>query len=152
VHLKAHGLAQFTSCRKKHGSWRVSGDFRRLNAITIRDKYSLPHIQDFSIELHGKTVFSKLDLVKAYNQIPVNPTDIEKTAVTTPIGLFEYIRMSFGLRNAGRTFHLFIDEVLRSLNCFVYLDDILVASKKFFTHLNDSRQAFQRLEINITLF
>ncbi|GBN07151.1 Transposon Ty3-I Gag-Pol polyprotein [Araneus ventricosus] len=89
---------------KKDGTWFVFGDLRRLNAVTVLDKYHLPHIQEFSMELNGKTTFSILDVVKAYNQIPVNPADIETTVVTTPIGIFEYNTMPFALRNAGQTF------------------------------------------------
>ena len=57
------------------------------------------------------------------------PTDIPKTAVTTPFGLFEFVRMPFGLRNAAQTFQLFMDQVLRSLpSVSVYIDDVLIAS------------------------
>jgi Reverse transcriptase (RNA-dependent DNA polymerase) len=75
------------------------------------------------------TVFTKLDLRKGYHQVPVHPKDVGKTAIITPFGLFEYIRMPFGLRNAGQTFQRLMDSVLQGLPyCFIYLDDVLIHS------------------------
>ena len=93
--------------KKEPNAWRPCGDYRKLKAVTKRDSYPLPQLSDFN--LFGKKVFSKLDLVKAYHQIPVHPDDIEKTAVTTPFGLYEFPRMTFGHRNAGQTFQRFMN-------------------------------------------
>jgi hypothetical protein len=105
------------------------------------------HIEDFAQNLHGATVFSTVDLVRAFNQIPVARKDIPKTAITTPFGHFEFPFMTFGIRNAAQTFQRFIDNVLRGLDfCYAYIDDILIASSCLEAHLNHLRTLFQRLE------
>jgi hypothetical protein len=121
---------------KPDGTWRPCGDYCRLNLVTTPDSYPLPNIQDLSARLHGCSIFSKLDLCKGYYQIPVQEGDIHKTAVITPFGLWEFLRMPFGLCNAGQSFQRFMDEVLVGLDfAFCYLDDILIASSSEDEHL-----------------
>lgn len=96
------------------GTWIPCRDFRKLNTQTIPDKYPISHLHDFAVGLHLKKVF---------HQIPVAETDIHKTVITTPFGMYEFVRIPFGLQNAAQPFQSLIDEVLRGFSfTFVYLD------------------------------
>ncbi|UYV83988.1 hypothetical protein LAZ67_X000803 [Cordylochernes scorpioides] len=131
---------------KKDESLRPCGDYRRLNAVTLPDRYPIPRLDDFHHILKGTRVYSKIDLCKAFYQIPIAEEDKPKTAIITPFGLFEFNVMSFGLRNATATFQRFMHEVLRNLDfAFVYLDDILVASKTEEEHYSHLETLFSRL-------
>jgi hypothetical protein len=93
------------------------------------DKYPVPNMTDLAVRLRGCQVFTKLVLKKGYYQIPVKPNNVPKTAVITPLGLWEFLRMPFGLRNAGQTFQRLMDMVGAGLTfVFIYLDDVLVAN------------------------
>ena len=135
--------------QKPCGGWRVCGDYRRLNHMTTTDRYPVKNLQDFNADLRGKKVFSKVDLLKGYHQIPVNPADVRKTAVITPFGLFLFPRCPFGLKNAGQDFQRLMDKILGDIpHTFVYLDDILIASESMEEHLQDLERVFKILEEN----
>lgn len=134
---------------KSDGTWRPCGDYRQLNTATKDDRYPLPHIQDFNNHLTGCKVFSKIDLVRGYHQIPMAPSSVPKTAIITPFGLWEFLRMPFGLKNAAQTFQRLMDGILRDIPfTFVYLDDILVASRSPEEHHAHLQQLFQLLSSN----
>jgi hypothetical protein len=137
----------FHMVRKPDGSWRPRGDYRRLNLVTVPESYPLPNMLDFSERIAGCTIFSKVDLHKGYHQILMHPGDIEKTAIATPFGLFEFLRMTFGLRNAGNTYQRQIDRLLAGLDfVFVYLDDIIIGSRSAAEHGRHLRALFQWLQ------
>lgn len=113
-------------------------DYRRLNKITSKDVYPLPRIDDALDCLQGAEFFSSLDLRSGYWQVPVAELDRPKTAFITPDGLFEFTVMPFGLCNAPATFERMMDNILRGLKwqiCLCYLDDIVIFSPDFPTHL-----------------
>ena len=135
--------------KKPDGSWRPCGDYHSLNTQTIPDRYPLPNIADLSSRLYGSKVFTKLDLTKGYYQVPMSTGDIPKTAVITPFGLFEWLRMLFGLRNRGCIFQRLMDQILQGLPyCFVYVDDILISSPDLTSHLEHVQNVFDLLQLH----
>lgn len=134
---------------KKNGKLRLVVDYRKLNAITIKDRTPLPLISELRDRLHGMNWFTALDLKGAYNLIRVKKGDEWKTAFRTKFGLFEYLVMPFGLTNAPATFQRMINNVLREhLDIFVvvYLDDILIFSKTLEEHKEHVHKVLKKLQ------
>lgn len=133
---------------KKDGSVRFCCDYRRLNSVTHKDAYPLPRVEESLDALGQACLFSSLDLTSGYFQVAVEEQDQEKTAVTTPFGLFQWTRMPFGLCNAPATFQRLMESVLGDLPfdvLLVYLDDVLVFSRDFCSHLEKLDMVFSRL-------
>ena len=121
--------------RKKDGTLRLCVDYRALNARTHKDAYPLPRIEEALEVMKGSKFFVSLDLAHGFNQIPMAPEDVEKTAFRVGTGgLYEYTRMPFGLCNAPATFMRLMDSVFGDQNfqtLLIYLDDILIFGRTF---------------------
>jgi hypothetical protein len=134
--------------KNKDGSMRMCVDYRPLNAVTIKNKYSLPRIDVLFDQLVGAKVFSKIDLRSGYHQIKIRASDIPKTAFSTQYGLYEFLVMSFGLTNAPAYFMYLMNSVfMNELDKFVvvFIDDILIYSKSKAEHTKHLRIVLQRL-------
>ena len=124
--------------KKKDGSWRLCIDYRSLNAVTRRDAYPLPRIDDSLDALSGSTFFSTLDLLSGYWQVPLDKEAQEKSAFVTRGGLWKWRVLPFGLTSAPATFERLMERVLSGLqwkSLLLYLDDVIVFSASFDDHL-----------------
>ena len=133
--------------KKEPGTYRITGDFRMLNQQTVPDSYSLPILTDFVDNMAGCTFFTSLDLYKSYHQIEVAESDVDKTAIITPLGTYVFKRMPMGLRCASQSFQRLVDRLFSKQSDFVfkYVDDLLIFSKTKEEHLSHLTQVFEIL-------
>jgi hypothetical protein len=134
--------------KKKDQSLRMCVDYRPLNAVTIKNKYHLPHIDILFDQLSKAKVFSKIDLRSGYHQIKIRPEDVPKTAFSKRYGLYEYLVMSFDLTNTPTHFMYLMNSVfMPELDKFmvVFIDDILVYSENEEDHAKHLRVVLTRL-------
>jgi hypothetical protein len=142
----SHGIV-FAS-KKDGGGLRPCVDYRRLNDITKKNRYPLPRIDELQDRLLGARVFSKLDVLEAFNRVRMAEGEEWKTAFKTQWGLYEYLVMPFGLHGAPATFQALINNTLREyLDNFAiaYLDDILIFSKSKEEHVQHVRKVLAKL-------
>ena len=118
--------------KKKYGTLRLCVDYRKLNKMTVKNKYSLPRFDDLFDQLKGASVFSKIDLRSGYHQLRIKDVDVHKTTFRMLYGHYEFLVMSFGLTNVPTAFMDLINRVFRPYVdrfVMVFIDDILLYSK-----------------------
>ena len=139
--------------KKKDQSSRVCVDYRKLNQLTITDPVPMTSSEDLLQALSTAKYFSKLDLTKGFWQIRMHEEDTHKTAFVTPDGHYEFLKMPFGLVNASATLVRNIRELLGDIeNVDTYIDDIIVYTEDWETHVQTLKRVFKRLEeANLTV-
>ena len=137
--------------QKKDGTYRMCVDYRALNHLTIKNRFSVPRVEDLFDKLQGSTYFSRIDLKSGYHQIRIENEDIVKTAFRTTYGLYEYLVMPFGLTNAPQaTFNRLMEKIFRPHCKFtgVFFDDIIIYSKSLEEHKVHLKIVLQALREN----
>ena len=142
--------------RKRCGALRLCIDFRRINAKTIKDAYTIPRVDTLLDSLKGARYFASIDLISGYHQVKMHPEHCERTAFSAgPFGFFEFKKMPFGLCNSPSTFQRLMEKVLEGLNlvtCAVYLDDVIIFARSKTELYERLTQVFDRLrEANLKM-
>ncbi|CAF2074887.1 unnamed protein product [Rotaria magnacalcarata] len=134
--------------KKKCGGTRLAIDYRRLNDLTVKDSFPLPNLTGAVYNLHGAKYFTTLDLTRGYYNVPMHEDSIHMTAFSTSRSHWEFVRMPFGLCNAGATFQCLMNLVLcgfRWDEVLCYIDDVLVLGSSFDEHLQRLHDVFECL-------
>jgi hypothetical protein len=146
---KSPWSSRLVMVKKPDGSLRPCVDYRRLNLQTKPNTYPLPVIDDLLGRVSEGKIFTQMDLYSGFWQIPMHPPDIKKTAFTSPLGLFEWKFMPFGLMNAPATFQAIMEKVLAPVlwkTCVVYIDDLVIFSQNEEEHLEHLAEVLKLLD------
>ncbi|KAH9092368.1 hypothetical protein LEN26_018453 [Aphanomyces euteiches] len=138
--------------RKPDSSIRFCIDYRKLNDVTIKDRYPMPRVDDLLVVLGKSKYFSTMDVASGYWNVRMEEESIPKTAFVCKFGLYEWLVMPFGLCNAVPQFERLLEDVLRDqlwMSCLVYLDDVMVFSPDFATHISRLRDVLTAMGENI---
>ncbi|SJL00960.1 uncharacterized protein ARMOST_04273 [Armillaria ostoyae] len=149
---KSPFASPFFFVKKKDGSLRPVQDYRKLNEMTIKNRYPLPLISELIDKLQGAKYFTKLDVRWGYNNVRIKEGDEHKAAFRTNRGLFEPTIMFFGLTNSPTTFQWMMNDIFKDLisegKVTIYLDDILIFTKDLDEHRRIVRRVLQKLREN----
>jgi hypothetical protein len=145
----AEWISSVVLLQKKDGRWRVCVDFRDLNRATPKDEYLMPVAEILINAAAGHKILSFMDGNAGYNQIFMAPEDINKTTFRVPgvVGLFEYVAMTFGLKNGGATYQRAMNYIFHELIgklVEIYINNVVVKSASVEGHLGDLRQVLER--------
>lgn len=139
--------------RKKNGSTRICCDFRFLNKLVLRENFPIPIIEEQIDKLKDKCYFTKLDLKNAFYHVKVRQADTKYLSFVTPFGQYEFVKMPFGFCNSPSTFmryiHLIFSDLIRSGEILIYLDDLLIATYDFESHVTILEKVFQLMVTNL---
>ncbi|CAN8070819.1 unnamed protein product, partial [Agarophyton chilense] len=134
---------------KPDGSLRFCSDYRKLNAVTVRDTFLLPRMDECIDSLGEANVFTTLDANSGYWKVPIAEEDQDKTAFACLVGLYRFKRMPFGFRNEPATFQRTLDIFLSRYKwktCLVYLDDVIIFSQDVEIHLRHVEEILKALQ------
>jgi hypothetical protein len=116
---------------------RWVNDFRALNLNTVVDSHPLPRVDNILVDCAKGKIWSKLDMTNSFFQTRIHPDDVHMTAITTPLGLYEWLAMPMGLRNAPAIHQRCVTAALREhigKICHVYLDNVIIWSDTIEEH------------------